>query len=241
LSGQTFTFGPTTANAPTSPRSERIVFSRIGARSPTRAPAAHTVSVICTPWPTRPPSHSPTLRSSAPSPISPPAPPTPRPPAAARHAPPEQHRPAEADVPRDRGTRLAPQRRLLDLAPLARQHELNTPSEHVLVRPPILVQVADVAPVAVRHVAEQGRTLAQHLREQVAREVHVRPRRDPFERLRLEHVDARVDRVAEDLAPRGLLEEALDPPRLVVNDHDAERERVLHRGQRDAGLGAARL
>src|SRR5690606_7681215 len=205
LSGQTFTFGPTTANAPTSARSERIVFSRISARSPTRTPAAHRLG------------HLHALADAAALPqhdvaqLRPLADLAARAhdhvlehgPAADPHAPPEQHRPAEADVPRDRGTRLAPQRRLLDLAPLARQHELNTPSEHVLVRPPILVQVADVAPVAVRHVAEQGRTLAQHLREQVAREVHVRPRRDPFERLRLEHVDARVDRVAEDLAPCG--------------------------------------
>src|SRR5439155_11660572 len=42
-----------------------------------------------------------------------------------------------------------------------------------------------------------------------------------------EHVDARVDRVREDLAPRGLFEEALDAS-LVFSDDDPELERVVH-------------
>ena len=50
--------------------------------------------------------------------------------------------------------------------------------------------------------------------------------------LGLEHVDARVDRVREDLAPRRLLEEALDLA-VVVGDDDAELERVVDRLQPD--------
>ena len=54
--------------------------------------------------------------------------------------------------------------------------------------------------------------------------------------LRLEHVDAGVDGVGEDLAPGGLLEETLDPAGLVGDD-DPELERVgdaLERERRNA-------
>ena len=47
------------------------------------------------------------------------------------------------------------------------------------------------------------------------------------EDLRLQHVDAGVDGVGEDLAPRRLLQEPLDPA-VGVGDDDAEVERVLH-------------
>ena len=53
-----------------------------------------------------------------------------------------------------------------------------------------------------------------------------------LQHLGLEDVDAGVDRVGEDLAPRRLLEEALDPP-VVVGDHDPELERVLDRLEAD--------
>ena len=53
-----------------------------------------------------------------------------------------------------------------------------------------------------------------------------------LEHFGLQHVDTRVDRVGEDLAPRGLLEEALDAP-LVVRDDDSELERVVDRLEAD--------
>ena len=52
------------------------------------------------------------------------------------------------------------------------------------------------------------------------------------EDLRLHHVDAGVDGVGEHLAPGRLLEEALHPV-VVVDDGDAELERVGHPGQAD--------
>ena len=52
------------------------------------------------------------------------------------------------------------------------------------------------------------------------------------EHLGVEDVDARVDRVGEDLPPGRLLEEALDPP-VRVGDDDAELERVLDRLEAD--------
>ena len=45
--------------------------------------------------------------------------------------------------------------------------------------------------------------------------------------LGIHHVDACVDRVGEDLAPRRLLEESLDPA-VVVRHDDSELERVVH-------------
>src|SRR5581483_9911248 len=62
--------------------------------------------------------------------------------------------------------------------------------------------------------------------------------RDVAEHLGLEHVDPGVDRVAEDLAPGGLLEEALDPA-VLVGDDDSELERVLDRLEPDRDRGAA--
>ena len=57
--------------------------------------------------------------------------------------------------------------------------------------------------------------------------------------LRLEHVDAGVDRVGEHLSPGRLLEEALDPAP-VVGDDDPEFERVLDRLEADRHRGALR-
>jgi hypothetical protein len=57
------------------------------------------------------------------------------------------------------------------------------------------------------------------------------------QRLGLEHVDAGVDRVREDLAPRGFLQETLDPT-LLIGDDDSELERVLDRLEPDRDGGA---
>ena len=61
---------------------------------------------------------------------------------------------------------------------------------------------------------------------------------DEVEDLRLEHVDAGVDGVAEHLAPGRLLQEPLDRP-VLVGDHDAELERVVHRLEGQGGQAAA--
>ena len=53
-----------------------------------------------------------------------------------------------------------------------------------------------------------------------------------LQNLGLEHVDAGVDRVREDLAPGRLLQEALDAP-VLVGDDDPELERVLDRLEAD--------
>ena len=108
----------------------------------------------------------------------------------------------------------------------SRNPERDVLVERVEVRLPVLVEVADVLPVAVHDEPVERASHLQQEREELLREV-VRPvGRDVLEHLGLEHVDARVDRVREDLAPRGLLEEALDAA-VVVGDHDPELERVL--------------
>ena len=63
-------------------------------------------------------------------------------------------------------------------------------------------------------------------------------RRDVVEHLRLEHVDAGVDGVGEDLAPTRLLEEAFDASLFVHDDH-AELQRVLDALQGDGHQGLA--
>ena len=87
-------------------------------------------------------------------------------------------------------------------------------------------------------VAVERRALRQQLREELLREVVGLALRDAVEQLGLDHVDAGVDRVGEDLAPRRLLEEALDAA-LLVDDHDAELERVVDRLQRERRERAA--
>ena len=122
----------------------------------------------------------------------------------------------------------------------ARDVDADEAVEHVLVRLAVLLDRPDVLPVLVlRHdVAVQRRALGQQLGEQLLREVVGLALRDAVEQLRLDHVDAGVDRVGEDLSPRRLLEEALDAP-LVVDDHDAELERVVDRLECDRRERAA--
>ena len=108
--------------------------------------------------------------------------------------------------------------------------------EGIEVRLPVLVEVADVLPVAVEDVAVDRPSHLEQEREELLREV-VRPvLRDVLQHLRLEHVDAGVDGVGEDLAPRRLLEEALDPA-VLVGDDDAELERVVDRLEPDRHRG----
>ena len=109
--------------------------------------------------------------------------------------------------------------------------------ERVEVRLAELLEVADVLPVAVENMPVDRAPHLEQQGEQLLGEV-VRPvGGDVTKHLGLEHVDARVDRVREDLAPRGLLEEAFDLPLLVGHD-DPELERVVDRLETDRHRGA---
>ena len=115
--------------------------------------------------------------------------------------------------------------------------------QHVLVRGAVGLERADVFPVAVDDRAEERKPAVEHRREHVTGEVDDLSFGNEVEHTRLEHVDAGVDRVGEHLAPRGLLEEALDPS-VVAGDHDAEVDRVVHplqRDRRERGAVAVRL
>ena len=91
--------------------------------------------------------------------------------------------------------------------------DLDLAVEDVLVRLEVRRRGADVLPVAVGHVAVEGLTRLEHGREDLAGEVDGTALGDAVEDLRLEHVDAGVDGVAEHLAPARLLQEALDASR----------------------------
>ena len=111
--------------------------------------------------------------------------------------------------------------------------------EHVLVRLAVLLERPDVLPVRGPR-ARRSRTAARPL-EQLAGRAAWRSRtarpRGRGEQLGLDHVDAGVDRVREDLAPGRLLQESLDAA-LLVGDHDAELERVVDRLERERREGA---
>ena len=115
--------------------------------------------------------------------------------------------------------------------------ESNGLVEGVEVRLPVLVEVADVLPVAVADAAVDRQAELEQQREQLLREVERSIGRHVLEHLGLEHVDAGVDRVREDLPPRRLLEEALDAA-VLPRDDDPELERVLDRLQPDRAGGA---
>ena len=119
----------------------------------------------------------------------------------------------------------------------SRNREADALLQRVEVRLPVLVEVADVLPVAVQHVAVQRPAHLEQQREQLLREVVRTVGGNVPEHLGLEHVDARVDRVGEHLAPRGLLEEPLDAAVLVGHD-DAELERVVDGDEADRGRRA---
>ena len=109
----------------------------------------------------------------------------------------------------------------------ARHVDLDLAVKNVGVRPQVGLERADVLPVATAHIAVERTSGVEHRREHFPREVDGPSARYPVEDLGLEHVDAGVDGVAEDLAPPGLLEEALDTP-VGTDDDDAELEGVLH-------------
>ena len=88
--------------------------------------------------------------------------------------------------------------------------DLDLVVEDVLVGPQVGLEGADVLPVALGHVAEEGLPGLEDGREDLVGEVHRPALGDEVEDLGLEHVDAGVDGVAEDLAPGGLLQEPLD-------------------------------
>src|SRR6266540_745065 len=108
--------------------------------------------------------------------------------------------------------------------------------ESVEVRLPVLIQVTDVLPVAFGDVAVNRPPHLQEEREELLGEVEGPVIRDVTQHLGVEDVDPRVDRVGEDLAPRRLLEEALDPA-VGIRDHDPELERVVDVLQADRDHG----
>ena len=110
--------------------------------------------------------------------------------------------------------------------------EGNLLVEGVEVRLSELVEVADVLPVALGDVAVERATRFEEKREELLGEVERLSLRHMPKDFRVEDVDAGVDRVREDLAPRRLLEEAFDPS-VLVGDDDSELERVVDALQAD--------
>jgi hypothetical protein len=104
------------------------------------------------------------------------------------------------------------------------------------VGPHVRLEGADVLPIALGDAPEDRLARPEQRREHLAREVHRPVRRDVVEDLGLQHEDAGVDGVAEDLAPGRLLEEPLDGA-VGSGDDDAELERVVDRHQADGGQG----
>ena len=101
------------------------------------------------------------------------------------------------------------------------------------------IDVPYVRPVGVGDVAEDRQPLVEHGRKELCGEVTRLPRRDEVQHVRLQDIDAGVDRVGENLPPRRLLEKTLDAA-ILAGHHDAELERVVHaledeRGGRFAG------
>ena len=96
---------------------------------------------------------------------------------------------------------------------------------------------ADVLPVALGDIAVDRLAFLHQLREDVTGPVDRHIGLDVVEDLRLHDVDAGVDGVREDLAPGGLLQEALDLA-VLVDDGDAELERIGDPRQADRDEGA---
>ena len=117
---------------------------------------------------------------------------------------------------------------------------LHPAGQHVGLGLQVALVGPHVFPVAVGDVAEQRGAALEQLGEDVAGPVDHLTGRDLGQHLRLHHVQPRVDRVREHLAPGRLLEEALDPA-VLLGDHDAELQRVGHAGQADGDQRALLL
>lgn len=103
--------------------------------------------------------------------------------------------------------------------------------EHV-VRLDVALVRPDVLPVALGDIAVDRLAFLHELGEDITGPVDRDIGLDIVEYLGLHDVDARVHRVGENLAPGGLLEEALDLA-LFVDDGDAEFKRVGNASQAD--------
>ena len=121
---------------------------------------------------------------------------------------------------------------MLPAQPDARDVERDLLVEGVEVGLPILLEVPDVLPVALAHVAVHRPSELEQPREELLREVERTVVGNVPKHPGVEDVDAGVDRVREHLAPRGLLQEALDAP-VLSRDDDAEVERVVDCLERD--------
>ena len=104
----------------------------------------------------------------------------------------------------------------------------------------VALAAADVAPVAVSDDAVDRMAIRHQAREELGGEIERCTFRDVVEHPRLNDVDAGVDRIAEDLAPRRLLQEALDAASFV-RDHNAEVERIGDPFERDSDRAALLL
>ena len=100
--------------------------------------------------------------------------------------------------------------------------------------PPILADVADIAPIARGDKAIHGQTLLQHLRKDLAAPVERLARRDEIEHLRLQHIDAGIDRIGGHLAPTRLFQKAHHPSIGIGDDH-AVVQRFGHMIEDDRG------
>src|SRR5208283_2966608 len=101
----------------------------------------------------------------------------------------------------------------------ARHVDLHLAVEDVGVSAQVGLEGADVLPVTAAHVAVERPSCCQHRWEDLRREVDRTSARNPVEDLGLEHVDAGVDGVAEDLPPARLLEEPLNVPIRAEDDY----------------------
>src|SRR5437773_3973465 len=82
--------------------------------------------------------------------------------------------------------------------------DADAAAQEIRVRACVLLDRPDIGPVAVGDVAEEGLAVGEEPREEILAEIEDLADIEPFEHPRLDDVDARVDGVAEDLAPRRL-------------------------------------
>ena len=112
--------------------------------------------------------------------------------------------------------------------PYSRRSQPHLAIQRVAVGLQILLQAADVLPVAVAHQPIQGLMHFEQLGKQIVAEVVGLPLGDVVEHLGLDDVDACVDRIGEHLAPTGFLQKALYAS-LFVDYHHSEFQGVCRR------------
>src|ERR687885_1842570 len=107
----------------------------------------------------------------------------------------------------------------IPIDPLSYPRDIDFPREVIGRRTHIFLNGADICPIAVCNIPEEGLILGEHSRENILGPVDHGSFLDEVEDGRLQHVDTGVHHVREELAPGGFFKKLCNLPIRIGDDH----------------------